>query len=169
MLVSPLPPSVQRTQNISVARGRLGKFIERKAQEITRVHGVHFEETATGAPSTYLEIVDMYLKCLTHGVPFLVDSNNSEDTIYPYPSMNWSFRFWHDWLHASHRLTLSFMDEIKVGLIQLQAVREEFGVHSLEAKLMASETIGQAVHHEMHGEFVEQQRAFATEQVLAIY
>lgn len=161
-----IPPSVQRTNNLDVARARLSMFVMRQALHIARVTGINYEE-AIEAPSTYEEVCEEFTKAKTLGTPVRVYRDASDNTIYTSPAGNWAFRFWHDYVHFYWGLDFSTESEKQVGHIQCAAVAAEFGLGSLEWKLMEADTIGQVEHFAVTGGFVDNQLAFVTERLAA--
>ncbi len=154
------PASVQRVSMLNVARARLSSFVMRMANDITRSTGINYEEN-DAAPETWLEAKAMFQSALTLNKPVYVRKSDSDMTIYTSPAANWAFRFWHDYVHFKHDLSHSFIDEILVSNFQVEAVEREFGVGSLEAKLMAADTYGQVMYFRVHGTFIADQLAFA--------
>lgn len=154
-----LPPSCQRTHSIEVARKRLSKFVVAMAQRIVRVTGVNYEESLV-APSTHEEVMIEWRTALETGKPFRVYSGASDCTIYDAPDVNWAFRFWHDYLHVKHNLGMGIRDEMQVGALHWLEVSQEFGDDSLEAKIIAADTSGQALYHHIFGTFVADQEEF---------
>lgn len=155
-----VPPNCHATFNELTARVRLSAFVRQQAQNITRLTGINFEESEF-APETYAGVVDGFKEAIRTGRPVLVSSENSDHSIYTHASDNWSFRFWHDYLHFKYELRFSFIDELLTGQHQVDAVAAEFGVDSLEAKLMTADTLGQVLHFKTHGVHVQDQLAFA--------
>jgi hypothetical protein len=158
------PANVQITNNLEIARGRLSKFVLAQALHITRVTGINYEESNT-APETYEEVLREFTSAKVLNKPVRVFSGASESTIYTSPAANWAFRFWHDYVHYSFKLDFSVQSEILVGERQCAAVAAEFGLGSLEYRLMYTDTIGQVQYYAANNSFVENQLEFAKEQL----
>jgi hypothetical protein len=135
------------------------------AHECTRRSGINYEESDEHSCETWEETKAMFQSAQTLNQPVYVRRSDSETCIYTSEAANWAFRFWHDYLHYQHDLTFSFIDEVLVGQFQVSATENEFGKGSLEAKLMAADTIGQVLYYQMHGEFIADQLAFVTEAI----
>lgn len=155
-------PNVQRTNQLTVARERLSSFVKRMAHECTRRSGINYEESDAKSCESWEATKAMFQQAQTLNQPVYVRKSDSENSIYTSEAANWAFRFWHDYLHYKHDLTFSFIDEVLVGQFQVSATEREFGEESLEAKLMAADTIGQVLYYQMHGEFVANQLSFVT-------
>lgn len=153
-------PNIQRVTDIECARFRLSKFVERKALEVTRLTGVNYAESVD-APSTFEEVKAEWANALRTGLPFRVFSGGSDKTIYVDPCYNWAFRFWHDYLHVKYNKSMAYDSEVFIGHMHVTHVASEFGIGSLEARLMFADTIGQCLYYETHGGFVEDQLEFA--------
>lgn len=155
-----IPPSCQLTDSFNVARERLSKFVERMAQEVVRSTGLGWEESDELSHETWPEVKRMFQKAICgQGLVYVLKSS-SKSSVYTTEAANWCFRFWHDYLHFKHDLTFSTIDELMVGNFQVHAVEQEFGVGSLEAKIMCAETYGQVMYFKVHGKFVDDQLAF---------
>lgn len=161
-----LPASVQRTNDIETARVRLSNFIMRRVNQITRVTGINYEESID-APSTYEEVRAEFSQAITLNKPVRVYSGASDDTIYTHPSVNWAFRFWHDYIHFTRELDFSTRDEVLVGEVQCAEVAAEFGLGSLEYLLMREDTIGQVEYFAHYGEFIANQREYVMQKLAA--
>lgn len=160
MITLQLPPSIQMTRDLEVARMRLSKFVREQALKITRINHINFEESEQ-APETYEDICIEFSRAKTLNKPVRVFKGASDNTIYDTPATNWSFRFWHDYLHYSRELDFSMQGEKLVGAIQCANVISEFGLGSLEYQLMHIDTIGQVNHYAKTGKFVDNQLEFA--------
>lgn len=148
------------------ASQRLSQFILNTAARIAAVYGVSYvavpSDSAEPAPETYAGIRRMFSDATVIGlVPVRVSADGCDKTIYSEPSVNWAFRFWHDYLHWSQKLDLFLQDELRVASFHLSAVSRKFGEGSLEVKLMAIDTVAQALYFNINGEHVEDQRQFA--------
>jgi hypothetical protein len=84
-------------------------------------------------------------------------TGGSSCTIFGDPHVNALFRFWHDYIHLSRGLGYSLADEIAVAEIQ----KAELPSHwVLERELIHADVSLQALYHERHKEFVDDQRKF---------
>lgn len=158
-LAKSVPAVSCKTDDFDVARIRLGNFIVAKANEICRVNNISYEESKN-APETFEGIIAGFAESFMHLKPFYVSSIGCNNTVYIAPYINWAFRFWHDYLHFKHNLTLSFIDELMVSNIHVHEVELEFGVNSLEAKIMQIDTAAQALYYKIHKEHVYDQLEF---------
>lgn len=158
-LAKSLPANNCKTDDFDVARIRLGNFIVAKANEICRVNNISYEESMF-APESFEGIIKGFAEAFMNRKPFYVSSVGCDETVYIAPYINWAFRFWHDYLHFKHNLTLSFIDELMVSNIHVHEVELEFGVNSLEAKIMQIDTAAQAMYYQIHKDFVVDQLAF---------
>lgn len=152
------------------ASQRLGQFVMDRAAYIKTGLNIHYVAVTSGgpesAPETYHGIRSMFSDAVSSrsatGTPQIrVSADCCDKTIYSEPSVNWAFRFWHDYLHWSQNLDLSLQDELRVASLHLAAVSRKFGENSLEVKLMAIDTVAQALYFNIKGKHVEDQRQFA--------
>jgi hypothetical protein len=148
------------TQDLTIARLRLSKFVREQALKITRINRINFEESEQ-APESYVDVCNEFNQAKLLNKTVRVYKGASENTKYDTPATNWSFRFWHDYLHYSRQLDFTVQSEKLVGGIQCANVASEFGLGSLEYKLMHLDTIEQVNHYERTGQFVENQLGFA--------
>lgn len=155
-------PASNRTNNLLIARTRLSDFVTRKAQHVTRITGVNYEE-CDNAPDSFDTVKECFNAALRNVQPYKVFKGASDNTIYLKPHHNWAFRFWHDYLHFVRDLDFSTEHEIRVGQIQMAEVAQEFGLGSLEYLLMEIDTVKQVEHFAHTGQFVENQLEFALE------
>lgn len=158
-LAKSVPAVSCKTDDFDVARILLGNFVVAKANEICRVIHISYE-ASENAPETFEGIIAGFAESIMHHKPFYVSSVGCDKTVYIAPYVNWAFRFWHDYLHFTHNLTLSFIDELMVSNIHVHEVELEFGVNSLEAKIMQIDTAAQAMYYQIHKDFVVDQLAF---------
>lgn len=155
-----IPPAVQRTEDIDIAIERLGKFIERKANEWSRVLSVSYEESDEHVFDSFEEAVKNVEGALAMKHPVYVLKAEADHSVYGKPHVVWALRFWHEVLHYVLNADFSEAGEFKVSLAHIRDAEEEFGKGSLEAKLMHAETLGQVSYYWVHGEFVKDQKAF---------
>lgn len=159
-----LHPSCHKTNNFEMARARLSKFVERQALHISRVTGINYEDSEE-APSTYEEVRQEFMTAKALNKPVRIYRGASDKTIYTSASVNWAFRFWHDYIHFYYELDFSEADELAVGSVQCAAVAAEFGLGSLEYRMMHQDTIGQVLYFAKTGEFIDDQLAFVQERL----
>lgn len=159
-LAKSLPPSSCKTIDFDVARLRLGNFIVNQANHICKVNGIGYEESDELCANTYEETVRNCALAIAGKQPVYVMKSESNNSIYVSPHYVWALRFWHEWLHFRLDADFSADGEHKVAEFHLRAVEQEFGKHSLEAKLCIAETHMQVQYYAMHGEFVKDQLAF---------
>jgi hypothetical protein len=141
-------------------------FVMRTALNIARVTGLNYEESEE-APSTYEEVIAEFQAAKTLNKPVRVYRGASENTIYTTPAANWAFRFWHDYVHFYWGLDFTKEAEIAVGRIQCAAVAAEFGLGSLEWRMMEQDTLGQVLYFAETGSFVDNQLEFIQERLAA--
>ena len=80
------------------------------------------------------------------------------NTIYRLQAYNHAFRFWHDVLHLTNNLDVTFEDELVISEIH---AKEACAYGRDAALLMRIDTRGQSEYYKEHGEFPEDQLAFA--------
>jgi len=121
-------------------------------------------DVSNNAPDTYERLVEHVNKTGR----ILVWSGASETTIYGDCEINYAFRAWHDFVHFTHKLGFSVLDEIEVCIIQCDQLVKHFG-NSLEIQKFISylqaEIIGQAQYEVFYGEFPIDQCAFVVDYI----
>lgn len=94
----------------------------------------------------------------------LVDSGNSDCTIFADAEVNYAFRAWHDSIHLMYGFPFTLEGEQDVCRIQQAQIKVVYG-RTPDAfrfcQLIECEVVGQAVHFEMTGSYLDDQRAFA--------
>lgn len=142
------------------ARRNLSLFVMVKANRISHAVGFGYTDKPV-APSSYSELIAAWRHSRKTGLALPVWSGASDNTIYTTPGANYAFRFWHDSIHALQQLEFNTIDEIIIGTEQVKAVQVEFGMYSLEAILMYSDTIAQSLYADANnGNFPDDQYAF---------
>lgn len=145
---------------INKARANLEHFVVSKASRLAKDIGFSYIES-DNAPNSFEELEEAYKHSMATRAPLPVYSGASDNTIYLSKEGNWSFRFWHDVIHASNGYKFTLQDEIECSAIQCEEVERYFGAHSLERKLFVADTIGQSVYAYLHnGAFPENQLQF---------
>jgi hypothetical protein len=160
-LAKSLPPSSCKTTDFDVARIRLGNFIVAQANRICDVNQIGYEESDGKCANTYEECKLNVALAIAKKQPVYVMKSEAEHSIYVSPHFVWALRFWHEWLHFMLDADFSPDGEHKVSEFHRTRVEQEFGKHSLEAKLCIAETSMQVQYFAMHGEFVKNQLEFA--------
>lgn len=147
------------------ARQELSAFVVERAVATAKYVGFSWVAVESGHPETYEALLNEYAWCANAegGREFRVWSGGSGHTIYTRPSVNHAFRFWHDMMHCHERLTMSYHDEVLLGLHSAKQVGARFGVQSLEYKLFVADTIGQSTHEHLTGAFPQDQLSFAVQ------
>lgn len=145
----------------SDARIHLSAFVSEQADKLIAERG-GFRLLPDGVcPHTLDEMLHAYY----HDYMYPISHDNSGSGIYVTPWVNCKFRYWHDMLHVDHLLDVTFADEVQLGCIHTNAVREAFGDDSLEARMMYADTVGQSVHYEMFRRFPDNQSSFVYDYV----
>ena len=86
-------------------------------------------------------------------------AHGNSNTIYRLQAHNHAFRFWHDVLHLTNNLDVSYEDELKVGAMHCVEARLRGSADA--ALLMRIDTVGQSLYYRRYGAFPEDQLAFA--------
>lgn len=115
------------------------------------------------APSSYKAVCDFYN---ANGY-FLIYSGSSDKTIFSNNEMNIKFRAYHDAGHYYNSLSFKFKDEKKLGKIQaneLENVAVAMG-YNLEIashieSIVLAEINGQIEYYEKHNKYLEDQKAY---------
>lgn len=147
------------------ARQELSAFVVERAVATAKYVGFSWVAVEEGHPETYEALLNEYVWCANAegNREFRVWSGGSDHTIYTRPSVNHAFRFWHDMMHCHERLTMSYHDEVLLGLHSAKQVAFRFGAQSLEYKLFVADTIGQSTHEHLTGAFPQDQLSFAVQ------
>lgn len=91
-------------------------------------------------------------------------SGASDRTVFSDPETNYAFRAWHDFHHWRHQLSFDAYGERVVLEHQVADIRTLYG-HGADAdrmvEILEAEVLGQLMHEAEHGDFPEDQRAFA--------
>ncbi len=107
---------------------------------------------------------------LNAGRRMLVWSGGSDRTIFDCPSTNHAFRAWHDWCHWTGSHPFTPLGEFQVYKMQRDHLTELYGFATIRHwnwhKILYTEIIGQLEYQREHGEFPDDQRAFADEYLL---
>jgi len=114
---------------------------------------------AEDAPQSYEELIAR----LNAGLPMLVYSGGSDQTIYGDPEVNYAFRAWHDWCHWRGQFDFSLAGEIATFQMQAKHLVAIFGDDQRTRwwiNILYAEVIGQREFYDEHGCFPENQRAF---------
>ena len=85
---------------------------------------------------------------------------NCATTIYAGPWHNAEARLWHDNIHFSESLSFDFLDELRVAEIQMKQLYA-VGAHESYRIAIEADTYGQALYHQLTGDFPIDQRGFA--------
>lgn len=145
---------------LNKARANLEHFVLAKAYRLAKDLGFSYIE-AENAPNSFEDLKTAFYHSKTTKTPFPVFSGASDNTIYPSREGNWSFRFWHDIIHAQGGYDFTLQGEIDCSSVQCEQVLQYFGRESLEGKLFIADTIGQSVYAYLHnGEFPQDQLSF---------
>lgn len=143
-----------------IARQKLSAFLLEYAHKLSKRIGIGYTDS-DDAPSDYDSLMAKWAECKRTGRPFPVWNGASESCVYTSIGSNFAFRFWHDYLHYTTDLKFTTIDEIKIGIIQTEAVQKHFGMDSLEAKIMLADTVGQSLYaFANNGEFPENQLSY---------
>lgn len=153
---------------IPAAAQRLAAAVHRIAHRRAKYLGFSYIETED-APNSWEELQRAWAESCAHTRPLPVYSGASDKTIYGSRGANWAFRFWHDVVHCQHGLSFSTADELTTGLRQLNELElvEGYGPNTLEYQMLYLDTIGQVEYFAEHGGFIEDQRTWMVEQLLA--
>lgn len=139
----------------------LSLFMYRKAAAITKHVGISYDVVPDGkCPENGKQIRAMFDECRKACKPFPVYAGGSENTIYDSAAANHAFRFWHDYIHYAHNLTIKPADELKAAEWHKQGVAAVFGADSLEARIMFADVAAQVLFYANTGKFVENQKGF---------
>lgn len=141
------------------ARANLTRFVINKAAKLSRELGFSYED-AEDAPNNDDAVAEAFQRSVRAHAAFPVWNGACDRTIYTNREGNLAFRFWHDMLHATQRKCMTLDDEIALGKVHIAAVQAEFGRNSVEAMMIAADTIGQSLYEYEHGEFPADQLAF---------
>lgn len=93
----------------------------------------------------------------------VVDSGNSDHTIFADPEVNWAFRAWHDHCHLRGDYGFNLHDECSVAREQISDIRKLYGHGPIADRMCAliwAEVVGQAQYEKRNGYFPENQRSF---------
>ena len=105
------------------------------------------------APSNLAEMRTAWTK-----LSYPIYAHGNTNTIYRLQAYNHAFRFWHDALHLTNNLDVTFEDELAIAEMHAKAA-SVYG--SDAALLMRIDTRGQSEYYKEHGAFPEDQLAFA--------
>ena len=105
------------------------------------------------APSNLAEMRTAWGK-----LSYPIYAHGNTNTIYRLQAYNHAFRFWHDVLHLTNNLDVTFEDELTISEMHAIEARE---YSSDAALLMRIDTRGQSEYYNEHGVFPEDQLAFA--------
>lgn len=152
---------------LDYARDNLTRFVTDKAHALSKALGFGFEDT-TQAPTDFEALKRAYEYSLKTLKPLPVWSGACENTIFTNFHGNLAFRFWHDILHCTLDRGFDFYSEIEVGYNMLESVIREFGIDSLEYKLLKADTIGQTTYYKHYKAFPENQLQFAIDYIKII-
>ena len=141
------------------ARANLTRFVIHKAAKLSRELSFSYED-AEDAPSSDEAVAAAFENSVKTHAAFPVWNGACDRTIYTNREGNLAFRFWHDMLHATQRKCMTLDDEIALGKVHIAAVQAEFGRNSVEAPMIAADTIGQSIYEHERGEFSADQLAF---------
>ena len=147
---------------IDQGRQNLTTFVWGKAREMREQGNAAWMPSST-APESYEALQAHFYDVWAVGGTIKVSAAHSENTVYLSPEANYASRFWHDCLHFLHRLDFSLDSEIRVGLIQVQAVANRFGARSTEAELMYMDTVAMSIYCYQYGQFPANQLEFILE------
>lgn len=139
----------------------LADFVLGQAHQTAVDVGFGWAESPS-APSTFDDVLDAYFQSCETEEPYPVASVGSGTSIYPDPTVNSEFRYWHDRTHVRLLCSFDYWDERAVAehhLARLEA--HGFARGSLEWLLFRADTLGQNEFHRLSGGFVSDQRAFA--------
>lgn len=105
----------------------------------------------------------LWYQTVLHGTSYPVFGGASGKTIFENPKDNHAFRAWHDRAHYLSDGDFTFGGEVKAFLWQ----RAELDHHiadptrvAFAGLLLEADVVGQLLHHQMHGDFPTDQRAF---------
>jgi hypothetical protein len=141
------------------ARYNLTKYYTNKAESLCKVLGIGFADNPL-ASENYHEIVNEWNTVINNGGVIQVFSGASENTIFTHKHGNYAFRFWHDFLHVKHNLSFEHECEVLIGYMHVSEIEKEFGIDSLESKLIRADTIGQTDYYRKYRKFPDNQLEF---------
>lgn len=114
-------------------------------------------DVSNHAPETYRELVSH----VSSTGRMLVYSGGSEKTIYDDSEVNYAFRAWHDWCHLKGGFDTVSDGESAACMMQQQHLFQIYGDASRKwSRILDAEIIGQALYHDHHRSFPDDQRAF---------
>lgn len=145
----------------SAAAGEiLASFIVRAADRTAEEVGFGYVLTPD-APNTYPALVAAFDRSLSTGAPLPISSENSDDVIYPTPSVNGALRFWHDVNHVRHQLDFSMVDELELSLWHLDRLEAAgYPPGSLVWQMLHADLAGQVYAQAFAQRFPFNQRHF---------
>lgn len=144
----------ERTEPVSIAFNAMVMTCANAALP----RGWRVEESYVKAPSSLLE-----LNASMNTAGMVVWGGGSDATIFGCPDHNAAFRAWHDSIHWKHQLQFTVAGEAQAAYLQVREMVALYGVDEdieLWAAYILCEVLGQKLHHELHGEFPQDQRAF---------
>ncbi|MEI2826880.1 MAG: hypothetical protein V9F04_11070 [Dermatophilaceae bacterium] len=145
---------------ISLARIRLAKFIQRKASETEARLGFGFVGVAE-APCTYQQLRGAFITSRDTKVPLPVSSLFCDTSIYWSPRENQMFRFWHDVSHIEYGLSFTLADELELALWHLDEFERDGHTRTcLEFRMLEADLVGQLQLMGLIGRFPYNQRLF---------
>ena len=159
--------TVPNEYQFNKAREALTIWTIRRAHRLAKDIGFSYEPVASGHPETYEAVLLEYGQCMRQRRGFRVWSGASDNTVYTNPEGNYAFRFIHDIFHAVFKLDWSYASEMAVAQRHIAEVSNAFGASSIEAQLIAADTLWQVKHYANTGKFVENQLEFARERICA--
>lgn len=139
-------------QRFNSARRQLETLAYIKAGQACTLFGKQYH-IAKVAPSNLAEMRSAWGK-----LSYPIYAHGNTNTIYRLQEYNHAFRFWHDVLHLTNNLDVSFEDELAISEMHAKEARM-YG--SDAALLMRIDTRGQSEYYKEHGAFPEDQLAFA--------
>jgi len=139
-------------QRFEAARSKLAILACIKADQACALFGKQYH-IAKVAPSNLVEMRAAWGK-----LSYPIYDQGNINTVYYLQAHNHAFRFWHDVLHLTHNLDVTFEDELTISEMHAKEARE-YGTDA--ALLMRIDTRGQSEYYKEHGAFPEDQLAFA--------
>ena len=89
----------------------------------------------------------------------LISDYACDNTIYGKDYVNFAFRSWHDTLHVLTQLSMTFEDEMKLGLLHTQTIKR-LGLSPICQAIMYFDTCGQSIYYSIWGDFPVNQKQF---------
>ena len=139
----------------------LSDFVRAKAEQAALELGFSWIGTAT-APSTYQQLRGAFKISLQTGAPLPISNQFCDSSIFPDPSDNVAFRFWHDVSHVRLGLSFDLEDELELALWHLSEL--EVSGHPKGGdvyRLFESDLIGQVLLFALIRRFAINQQAFS--------